>query len=690
MPSGDLDGMPISSDNNVDCAALCTANPNCTLFTFHTAGCSYDGETCRLPTGCCWLKAREVSGKAPTINNCTCSGYIRLPQSSFVPDKPAPAQAKNILYILVDDLRPDLEAYGQSAGTHHSPNIKRLADSGLVFDNAYCQISVCSPSRQSFLTGRRPDHAGIYNFIDHFRQADCGLTDGGVSYTGATYKSVSLTDDGACEWSSCGESGQCCLLCSEDSKCQAWTYNATDNQLCELKTVQGNLTPCPSCTSGPKGVFGTHAKWTTLPQHFKENGYLSLSTGKIFHTEEGGVHSQDPDLNGPGMPPNMDPVSWSEDLSMQMVNDVANMWPCVMGAESTCPVPATIAGMVDDPSKEHQLCDKVVGDDAIVKLRLASRNRDLTGQPFFLAVGFRKPHLAFRFPKPFLSLLPGVDQISLAAHRTLDASVPPYAHCDQPPQSSPYIPVDNATAQQWRLFYRAATAWMDYQVGRVLDELDTLGLSADTMVVFHSDHGWSLGEHGEWQKFTNFEHGTRVPLIMRVPWLPQSLGKRVAVLAELVDIFPTMLDAVNVPLLNKKEVLDGVSLLPVLLNPRDDNLARALKPYALSQYMRCPKDPSLPWKSNDCLFVDRSKINVMGYTIRTHEWRYTEWAQWNGEKLRIDWEKALGNELYSHTDDDGFSFDLFENTNQNESFPDVVRNLSFLLRTVVANQTRLH
>ena len=85
-----------------------------------------------------------------------------------------------------------------------------------------------------------------------------------------------------------------------------------------------------------------------------------------------------------------------------------------------------------------------------------------------------------------------------------------------------------------------STSINQQQVGRVLNELEALGLKDDTLVVLHADHGWSLGEHGQWQKFSNFEHGVRVPLIMRAPWLPQSAGTRTNALAELVDVFPTV------------------------------------------------------------------------------------------------------------------------------------------------------
>ena len=105
--------------------------------------------------------------------------------------------------------------------------------------------------------------------------------------------------------------------------------------------------------------------------------------------------------------------------------------------------------------------------------------------------------------------------------------------------------------------------------------------------------------------------------------------------------------------------------------------------------MRCPADASKPWKQNGCLFVDRSQIPYFGYTIRTKDWRYTEWCRWNGVSLEPDWSSPMGNELYTHQGDDGFNFNLFENVNQNETHPDVVLSMRAMLRAVVANQTRL-
>ena len=255
-------------------------------------------------------------------------------------------------------------------------------------------------------------------------------------------------------------------------------------------------------------------------------------------------------------------------------------------------------------------------------------------------------------------------------------------------------------AQQWRFTYYAAVAWVDSQIGRVLDELDHLNLTDTTLVVLHSDHGWSLGEHGEWQKFSNFEHWTRVPLIIRAPWLTRSVGQRSTVLAELIDIYPTVLDIIGIDP-PKGESLDGTSLAPIFAAPGDAPAAVALKPFALSQYMRCPVDANATnassfWRANNCLFTDRVLFPFMGYTLRTPEWRYTEWTKWNATALAPDHTPGgiVGVELYAHADCGAnwgvdYSFDDWENENVAQAKPGVVAQMRSLLHAVQANQTRI-
>ncbi len=704
MPQGDLPGMPVEARHADACAALCDSDADCALFTFRAPGCAHRGgnATCDLAGGCCWLKREEVSGAAPAVDACACSGYVRAPATNFTPASAAPAGARNVLYLLVDDLRPELEPYGQD--TARTPNIARLAATGVVFDRAYCQISVCSPSRMSFLTGRRPDRAGIYNFVNHFRQADCGLETPGVRATGAVIANFTLGGGGGltCEWDNenpCGGSGQCCTYCAADARCGAWNWQ---NKTCSLLARADGAVAAPGVISGRRGTFATHASWTSLPEAFRQAGWLTLSAGKVFHTEEGGTGPGDA-LDGPGMPPNNDPRSWSDGLNMAKVNDVAPMYGCKAdGARvadaplnNACAVEATRDGTLLEAGDDAQLCDRVIADDAVVKLRLATSSRARGGAPWFLAAGFRKPHTPFRVPAPWVRDFPGVDETDVAAHATLDGSVAPIAHHDTGNGADPWHALNASLARAWRLYYRASVAWVDSQLGRVLDALDASGAAGDTLVVLHSDHGWSLGEHGEWEKFSNFEHGTRVPLVMRAPWLRHPPGARTGVLAELIDIFPTMLDALGARLAKPRaDELDGVSLLPVLRDPSDDAVARRLKRFALSQYMRCPADTTNPqnfWRDNGCLTTERTELPFMGYTVRTEAWRYTEWFAWNASRLAPAMGgPLLGAELYSHAGDDGTDFDAYENRNEVETAdPEVAAGMRALLHEAISSQARV-
>mgnify|MGYP001962994745 CR=1 FL=1 len=209
-PGGDLPEMPLAVRNASECGRRCADDDRCNLYTFRQASCTYAGDSgCSKENnhGCCYLKSEIIQTISPKVNNCTCSSLVRVPRDASFRPKGSYRMARNILYILVDDLRPELEAYAHEISADrvlHSPNIQKLADSGTVFDNAYCQISVCSPSRLSFLTSRRPDHAGTYNFINHFRQADCGLNVGGRRWqeNDDLRRTSTFEIDGAkdCEW----------------------------------------------------------------------------------------------------------------------------------------------------------------------------------------------------------------------------------------------------------------------------------------------------------------------------------------------------------------------------------------------------------------------------------------------------------------------------------------------------------
>jgi iduronate 2-sulfatase len=684
------------------CETACIDDASCVLYTWHKgSSCSYAGLSCDSEAGCCWLKKSQAIGSPrPSVNKCACSGYSRVP-ADFASDSSTalykaiarpPKKARNLLYLIVDDLRSELTAYGQSNRTHHTPNTHALSKRATLFTTAYAQIGVCAPSRMSFLTGRRPDHLGAYNFINHIRQADCGLEEGAIVYDGVQLGTVELRGCGEPE--QCGGGGQCCTVCAREDACEGWTYNASSAQCTMFSEVKGPLGFwAGDAVSGMRGTFDTHPDWVPLPQRLKSHGWRVASSGKVFHSEEGGFGSAVPEDNGPGLPPSNDPQSWSYGLSMLQLNDVAPMIWCDIeseGTETSCAVEADADGLVLDPERIPQLCDRIIVDDARVKLRLLVENKQKTGQPWLLAVGLRKPHLPYRFPKPFLDMLPPVSETDVAQHWRLDASVPAIAHASGcGPQYNPYGEVRPDISQRWRAYYRASVGWVDALIGRVLDDLKASGDEPNTMVVFHSDHGYALGERGSWEKMSNEELTLRVPLMIAVPWMHASLGRKSGAVVELLDIYPTVLSALGV---SADETLDGSSLLPMMTKP-DSAGAGQNGTYALSQFPRCvdpAADPEGFWEFNNCMLQDRSMFSHMGYSIRTRTWRFTEWYRWNGASLTPDWSDAVGTELYSHAGDDGSDFDAFENVNQHEDFPQVADDLRDALRFLIDNQRLSH
>jgi len=205
---------------------------------------------------------------------------------------------------------------------------------------------------------------------------------------------------------------------------------------------------------------------------------------------------------------------------------------------------------------------------------------------------------------------------------------------------------------------------MDHEVGRVLDALDSLGLASETAVLFHADHGWKLGEHGDWSKCSNWELDARVPLLIRAPWIPASAGARTWAFAELIDMYPTLVELAGLPLPPASEGLEGTSLVPVLQAPNQTGA----KTMAFSQYPRCPEysmysDPV----DYECLRIKSHAISHMGFSVRVAAARYTEWRLWK-TNCAGDWTPAglVAQELYDHTGDAGYgahTFDDFEYVN---------------------------
>ncbi|MFT5130779.1 MAG: iduronate 2-sulfatase, partial [Rhodothermales bacterium] len=405
----------------------------------------------------------------------------------------------NVLFIMVDDLRPELGCYG--AEHVRSPQIDKLAGSGRVYQRAYCQQAVCNPSRTSLLTGLRPDTSGIVGNHAHFR--------------------------------------------------------------------------------------AKHPDIATLPQHFKNHGYHSQSIGKIYHgVFPDGASRTTWDTMG-------DPPSWSVPTTRfgpryyyteagitQAKSAFAKSYP----KSKDWTQKLVFGPLLEAPDvPDATLYDGKVAESAVVTLgELASKK-----QPFFLAVGFIKPHSPFVAPKKYWDLYdPEAIPLGDSPYPT---GAPAFAshgshemrrYTDQPKRGA-------LDARQLKHGYLACISYIDAQVGRVLDELGRLKLADDTIVVFLGDHGYHLGEHGLWGKTTNFELDTRVPLIIRAPGIKP--GPTPA-FAELLDLYPTLCELAKLP---PAPQLEGISLVS------------ATRTEAHSQYPRG---------------------KLMGYSVRTDRFRDTKWV----------------------------------------------------------------
>ena len=431
--------------------------------------------------------------------------------SSSTPSSNTGDQPPNVLFIAVDDLRPELGCYGQSQII--SPNIDRLAQQGLLLERAYCQQAICAPSRISLLSGLRPDATGIY-----------GLRK-------------------------------------------------------QLRDTLPNL--------------------VTLPRLFKDHGYETISLGKIYH------HRYDDSLAW-SQPAYRSEGNWAgrgylAPASVEVVNNHSDLGSGRGPAYEAADVP-----------------DSAYPDGQIAQRALAELNR-LKDQPFFLAVGFVKPHLPFNAPRKYWDLY---DSAAIALPMVTEASqsAPDLAFTNWGELRNYHgIPKEGDLSEDLTRTlihgYYACTSYTDALIGRLLDELDRLELRQNTIVVLWGDHGWKLGDYGDWCKHTNFTLDTRVPLLLSTPGMKEP-GLRSRALVELVDVYPTLAELAGLPLPSH---LQGTSMVPLL------------------------DQPDRPWKQ--AAFFQYPRADTMGYALRTDRYRFTRWQQ--RDSLR----QVVALELYDHQND---------------------------------------
>jgi iduronate 2-sulfatase len=369
----------------------------------------------------------------------------------------------------------------------------------------------------------------------------------------------------------------------------------------------------------------------TLPQYFKENGYHSRSIGKILH--------------GSG-PPAKDPPSWSQEPLHDTTRAASGRYALPKNLEGEG-LKRDACECADVP--DSQYIDGIVCEDALVALR------DLKGSDrlFFLAVGFRKPHLPFCAPKKYWDYYRR-EEIPPPISNSHPAGAPELAvrswlelegYRDIPERG----PIPEAKVAELRHGYYACVSYVDTLVGRLLDELDRLASRDNTVILLWGDHGFHLGEQGLWTKANNYELSTRAPLILSVPGQPNA-GARCDALVEFVDVYPTLAEACG---LDVPGGLEGVSMMPLLDDP-----GRPWKRAAFSQYPRNKKKNR-----------HNGHGDIMGYAVRTNRYRYVEWRDWKTGEI-------VARELYDSARDPG----EMKNLAPNPSFRETVDELSKLLR----------
>ncbi len=455
-----------------------------------------------------------------------------------------PANSKlNVLFIAVDDLRPELGCYGHAQ--IKSPNIDELARQGLQFNRAYCQFALCNPSRSSLLSGLRPETIQVYNL-------------------------------------------------------QTFVRTHVDDVV-------------------------------TLPQLFKNNGYEARSIGKIFHVTNGN-HEDD--------------ISWSthawqspkDDHPQLKAKNVAvkrtlapgeDFEPDANGVVRRKPQPSdgrTKSGKrkvgaepyepradmlpYESPNvADNKLLDGQIADKAI------SVMNEIKDKPFFLAVGFHKPHMPWVAPKKYWDLYHD-DDIHLAEYQQLPAGAPEFAS-NEAGEFRSYKgipkegPIPKKTQRDAIHSYYACVSYTDAQIGKVLAQLDRLDLRKNTVIILWGDHGYQLGEHGTWNKRTNWEVAARVPLIISIPG-QQHTGEQTAALVELLDMYPTLAQLCG---LMPPTGLEGRSFVPLLRNP------------------------DLSWK--DAAFTTYYKPlpemgTGFGRAIRNDRYRFVEWSGPKSKKAVLE------------------------------------------------------
>lgn len=361
----------------------------------------------------------------------------------------------------------------------------------------------------------------------------------------------------------------------------------------------------------------------TLPQHFARYGYRTESLGKVFHIGHGNRG---------------DPQSFSVEHFHDKVIEYAD--PASSGGGQLTREEAYFANQrldrigtlprgaaFESPDvPDGAYADGRVADETVRRLRAARERLDQQGTPFFMAVGFARPHLPFSAPRKYWNLydpaalpLPEATAVPVGAPPIAGRKNGEMANYDPVPPSGV---VDEKLGRQLIHGYYASTSFVDAQIGKVLDELERLGMADRTIVVLWGDHGFHLGDHGYWTKHTNYEQANRIPLIIVAPGVTAP-GSSTRQLTESVDIFPTLAELVGLPAPAGPQPIDGTSLVPVLRDPSArvrDHAYHAFPRSTLGRAIRTERYRLVEWQGPDEA-ADSAEIELYDYETDPHEKR---------------------------------------------------------------------
>jgi iduronate 2-sulfatase len=491
-----------------------------------------------------------------------------------VPGQAAPGcvAKRNVLFIAVDDLRPELGCYGHKLV--HSPNIDKLAREGMRFNRAYCQVAICSPSRASLMTGLRPDSAAVVDNVTYFRD--------------------------------------------------------------------------------------TVPDVVTLPQHFRTHGYETVYVGKIYHglmRDEEKSWSRKAVRRKPGYKWDVGGYQLKENQTLveRRREEVKLKYGQVKLGGLACGPAVECADVPDDAYQDGRNTDA-----AIATLRQLK-----AGKPFFLGVGFHKPHLPFVAPKKYWDLYDPAE-IDLADNPFVPKNAPSVGmHSSFELRVRHGVPKSGAIPDEMARNlihgYVACVSYVDAQIGRIIAELERLRLRENTIIMLWGDHGWHLGEHTLWGKATNFEIATRCPLIVKAPGM-KAAGRSSEALVELLDMYPTLCELARLPV---PERVEGKSFVPVLENPDRRWKSAAFTQFpcpALREWAAMPLSPAmrgtffgplvrqveqkLREEAPERYSEDLYNNHLMGYSMRTDRYRFTIWIDVGNPNA-----DPIAVELYDHNND---------------------------------------